>query len=207
MPHQSASALTNFSMGGHKREDLAHMLAKLADTYRMNSQRWVDEGGRAAESVRMVKAFAVYFAALDTRMGAAQPQSKVIPAVSRVELAAIGPHSQHLQAIVGTVENVADRFLMNDLEIVLWSLYLDRLEPFWLRLSAPQQALALLCTAYSMKAVFAADHLTFVPMLNEIVADFGVRYQGWLVGKGPISLAIPPVMLHARFSMFERFRE
>lgn len=111
-----------------------------------------------------------------------------------------------LEPLAICVQSVADVLLLNDLEIIVMSLYLEKLEPHWLHMETPLvQLRVLFFAAYSVKMVFTASPLTFLPFLTTLYPNFSEAYNQYLHSKPGISLAIPPVALNERWKMFTEY--
>mmetsp|Transcript_781 Transcript_781/g.1230 ORF Transcript_781/g.1230 Transcript_781/m.1230 type:complete len:111 (+) Transcript_781:107-439(+) len=96
--------------------------------------------------------------------------------------------------------------MMSDLEITVWSMFLDKLQPDWISLRPPEaQLAALLYAGYSMKLLWCEveEHQMLVPYLHRVQPDFTVRYIEWMRSKKGVKFAIAPLALRRRYQAFQ----
>jgi hypothetical protein len=91
--------------------------------------------------------------------------------------------------------------MVNELEVVVWAIYLDRLgwfSPF----VHPVQSLSMTC--FAVKMYLTAEAQTFLPYLNGQWNGFALRFNGWLQQRQVQQLKIPPVLLNNKFRQLGR---
>ncbi len=102
--------------------------------------------------------------------------------------------------------SVAEAFVMNDLELAVWSLYLDKLQPDWATVKSAQDKLtALIFSAYTVKLLWSEieDHQMFLPYLNRVLPGFTGKYKLWIQSKKKIKFGIPPLALAERYKLLQ----
>jgi len=102
--------------------------------------------------------------------------------------------------------SVAEALMMSELDIAIWSLFLDKLQPDWISLRPPEAQLAALFYAgYSMKMLWSEveEHQLLVPYLHRQQQDFSARYMEWIRARPNVEFAIPPLVLRKRFQRFQ----
>ena len=103
---------------------------------------------------------------------------------------------------------IIDALLMDTLQVVLFSLYLERLEPFFILEPSPaSQARLLLLTAYAMKLAYLDNHSIFLPYLTGLYSNFSRLFSEYLHSKQGVKLGIANTQLTARFRLFGSLRE
>lgn len=127
--------------------------------------------------------------------------ARVMFALVRRGAAQLGAPAGEAQGVLNEVQNVVNNMLLNALEVSVWSLFLERLEPGWAARSADALSEALYYTAYTVKTRFSMEFLGFTPLLREIFPGFGTRYTAWLAGKDAALLSVAPVALNERYRL------
>ena len=103
---------------------------------------------------------------------------------------------------------VIDALLMDALQVTLWSLYLERLEPFFILDPSPQsQARMLLLTAYAVKLAYCANHDIYLPYLTGLYAQFSKLFSEYVHSKPGIKLGVSNTQLTARYRLLGSLRE
>ena len=107
------------------------------------------------------------------------------------------PLYPHLSSLLYTV---IDSLLMDTLQIAIFSVYLERLEPYWiLELPPAAQARLLLLAAYAMKLAYVDNHSIYLPYLSGLYANFSQILSEYLHSKPGVKLGIQPQHLASRF--------
>eukprot|EP00742_Colponemidia_sp_Colp-10_P004872 GILJ01005204.1.p1 GENE.GILJ01005204.1~~GILJ01005204.1.p1 ORF type:complete len:571 (-),score=83.85 GILJ01005204.1:234-1946(-) len=102
-----------------------------------------------------------------------------------------------LESLLSSLRSVAKSMMMNELEIVVWSLYLDKLGWADTRLSLME---SLTMSAFAVKMYLNGDHGMFLPHLNRLIPGFSYRFNQWLTGKDRRLMSIPPLQLNSKFN-------
>ena len=103
---------------------------------------------------------------------------------------------------------VIDALLMDALQVTLWSLYLERLEPFFILDPSPQsQARMLLLTAYAVKLAYCGNHDIYLPYLTGLYAQFSKLFAEYVHSKPGIKLGVSNTQLTARYRLLGSLRE
>lgn len=99
---------------------------------------------------------------------------------------------------------MADALLMNDLELAVWTIYADRLEPNWMHTeNVALRMQQLFFVGYCVKMMFVRTHIEFLPLLDALYQDFGHVFQKWLDSKTKVRLSVPPIVLNERFTVLK----
>eukprot|EP00468_Gymnochlora_sp_CCMP2014_P006403 CAMPEP_0167751176 /NCGR_PEP_ID=MMETSP0110_2-20121227/6413_1 /TAXON_ID=629695 /ORGANISM="Gymnochlora sp., Strain CCMP2014" /LENGTH=397 /DNA_ID=CAMNT_0007636603 /DNA_START=1371 /DNA_END=2564 /DNA_ORIENTATION=- len=104
------------------------------------------------------------------------------------------------------VKSVAEAMMMSDLDIAVWSMFLDKLQPDWISIRPPEaQLAALLYAGYSMKLLWCGveEHQQLVPYLHRVQPDFTAKYIAWMRARRSVKFAIPPIELRRRYQRFQ----
>lgn len=102
---------------------------------------------------------------------------------------------QPAQTALPTLLRLAKIFMLNELEIVVWSLFLTRI--VW-RQAKSQLDLYLSLSALSAKAYFDSEVAVFEDLLRREIPDFDRTYQAWKTEFAEL-LEIGPTQLRQRF--------
>eukprot|EP00466_Bigelowiella_natans_P006743 jgi/Bigna1/86374/estExt_fgenesh1_pg.C_100064 len=103
-------------------------------------------------------------------------------------------------------QSVAEAMLMTDLDIAVWSMFLEKLQPDWVSLRpADKQLAALLYAGYSMKLLWCSveEHQMLIPYLHRVQPNFTARFVEWMQEKKGVKFAIAPVSLRRRYQRFQ----
>jgi len=95
---------------------------------------------------------------------------------------------------------------MTDLDIAVWSMFLEKLQPDWVSLRpADKQLAALLYAGYSMKLLWCSveEHQMLIPYLHRVQPNFTARFVEWMQEKKGVKFAIAPVSLRRRYQRFQ----
>eukprot|EP00359_Climacostomum_virens_P006260 CAMPEP_0204916382 /NCGR_PEP_ID=MMETSP1397-20131031/14201_1 /ASSEMBLY_ACC=CAM_ASM_000891 /TAXON_ID=49980 /ORGANISM="Climacostomum Climacostomum virens, Strain Stock W-24" /LENGTH=329 /DNA_ID=CAMNT_0052088857 /DNA_START=804 /DNA_END=1793 /DNA_ORIENTATION=- len=115
-------------------------------------------------------------------------------AVSAIE----APHKS--EPILMMLTKTAKEFLLNELELVVWSIYIDRF--VWNDSSLPLKTL-LLYSAFTVKSYLNRDVTALTSHFNISTSSLDGSFDAWHYSKQD-QLAVSPIDLNERFSLLTR---
>jgi len=105
------------------------------------------------------------------------------------------------QTLLTHLNNVSKTLMFNEMEIVVWALYLDKLGWTDEKFSLEDN---LYLTAFAVKMYLNSDHQMFQTFLNCKKPNFSANFNSWLQRKDRKTMSIPPRELNAKFKVLNR---
>lgn len=113
-------------------------------------------------------------------------------------------HLAALNAMFVCIKGISDALLMNEVELSVWSLYLESLNSHWVLQRPPDNMLrTLLFSAFATKINLTPDSTFLLPYLKGVVPDFMDTFRTFASAKPTALLHVPSAVLNQRYSLLQ----